>query len=413
MKGFNAPGRYDRSPALLQKLIQQETDQSDVSFGFATEVEDDDRAAALIRPGWTVTQGNGKGKGESAILTKDSKRVVVYHDILQLTAGDGKARLANPLYAPVVITKAPSGRKTLFTICHLPAHVETAWRAIPFSTRVKASLLLKYPHLSPVVRTYVLALLSWKHQVMTLAAEHGVDDIVVGADWNLSKFAKWVRHFIDNAWPGLNIVATKGPDLGKRNIGWLLTTMTKVSASTHSTPASDHNVDRFELRHLNPPTNQPKPKVPPPPHQLCTYNGVKMDQADKLRVQILEQGELKSLAPLTIYQGDYNVGGVSASAGTHDRGGVLDFSPFEHYRKVMAWRKHFGPAWHRVAISGLWGEHIHVVAAKGGNLAPAAGRQVVAYYQGKDGLAAGARDPNPYHPQVEWDYRAEWKKINR
>lgn len=415
MQGFNAPGRFSRTPASLRRAIARETAVPRASFGFVTEVADPDRSAVLgagAGPDWTVTHRDGRGDGECAILTRDAMREVVHQDWLELTDGGGKSRLANPLVAPVVITRAPSGRITLFTVAHMPAHIETIWRAIPLPTRVKAKALLKRPNLSPVIRTYVEALLAWKHQVMQLAAEYHVDDIVVGADWNLSSFAKWVRVLFDNAWPGLTIATTKGPDLGRRNIGWLLTSMDLVDASVHDTKASDHRVGRFTLRHLNKPHVDPKPADPPPPFELCTYNGARMDQQTKVRVQTLEAGPLKDLAPLTIFQGCYNAGGVAASAGTHDKGGVLDFAPFEYGRKVKAWRTLFGPAWHRVAITGLWGEHIHVVSAHGGNLAPSAQRQVGYYYRGLDGLADMARDPNQYHPEVTFDYASAWREIN-
>jgi hypothetical protein len=414
MKVYNAPGRYDRSPQTLAASVDQETSQPDVSAGFHTEVQDPDRIAALKsaarKNGFTTTWfGGGNGKGECAIVTKDSLRKIVSHGqhLLKLTEGGGKGRLANPIYAPTVITKAPSGRVTLLSVPHLPAHVETLWRKLP--NRTKARLLSKNARLSPVLRTYLHAILEWKRQVMHLAAEHHVDDIVLGADWNLDADADWVPVLIDHVWPDLlKIVATEGPDLGKRNVGWLLTTMTEVASSVHGTKASDHRVGRFTLTHINKIPSTDKPAVPPNPFALCTYNGARMDEQTKLRVQIMERALEYAL---TILQGCYG-NDVAASAGTHGKGGVLDFAPYDYQRKVRVWRRLFGPAWFRPAIPGLWGEHIHVVAAKGGNLAAAAARQVISYFAGRNGLADNAKDPNQYHPQVDWNYTAEWRKYH-
>ena len=417
MKGFNAPGKFSRSPKSLHAAILNETEQPGASFGFATEVASPERAAVLDFPGWTTTHFPGRGKGECAIFTKDKLRKVVHTELLQLTDGTGKGRFNVPLCAPVVITDAPSGRRTLFTDAHLPAHIETLWRAIPLPQRTKFKLLAKNKSLSPVIQTYVHAVLEWKKQVTELAARFNCDDIVVGADWNLNGFAKWVRQLFANAWPGLTLAHTPGGDLGKRNVGWLLTSMDFVDGSQHKTPASDHEVGRFELKHLNaphPPDPKPVPKPlnPPPPFELCTYHGARMDQKTMLAVQILERDELHDLAPLTIYQGCYNPGGVSASAGTHDKGGVLDFAPAFFGRKVKAWRTNFGPGWHRLTIVGLWEEHIHVVIEDQGNLAPMAAQQVVEYHNGEDGLADHARDPNQFHPEVSYSYEAEWKKMH-
>lgn len=414
MRGFNAPGRFDRSPASVRKTIQRETSEPGASFGFGTELQNDARAAAAAAgaKGWAFTRfGGGKGRGECAILTKTSARTVTTKGLLQLTKGGGKGRLANPIYAPhVITTSTTSGRVTLFTTAHLPAHIETRWRAIPLPVRTKARLLAKHPGLSPVIATYLEALLSWKREVMALAAEHQVDDIVVGADWNLSEFAKWVRQFIEATWPGLNIVATKGPDLGKRNVGWLLTSM-DGTGTVHGSSASDHRVGRFDLHHVNPPKTDPKPKTPPPPFSICTYSGVRMTHFLKTALQSEEKTRLKDLAPLTVYQGDMHPG-VGASAGTHDKAGVVDLAPFEFGRKVKAWRTDLGPAWHRPEIRGLWGEHIHCIVESCTDLAPMAAQQVVQYHQGLDGLADHARDPNQFHPKVEWDYEKAWHEIN-
>lgn len=100
---------------------------------------------------------------------------------------------------------------------------------------------------------------------------------------------------------------------------------------------------------------------------------------------------------LTILQGSYNAGGVSASSGTHDGGGAVDLSPVNAAAKVHALRKVGFAAWHRSAIPGLWGEHIHAVLIGNAKLSPAAAAQVVDYRNHRDGLADHAAD-NTWHP---------------
>jgi hypothetical protein len=368
-------------------------------------------------PDWDVTQGHGPGKGECAILTKRAVRgPIEFSTGIKLSDGGGKGRLHNPIYAPVVITTAPSGRRTLFTTAHLPAHIERLFRIALFAlpTRTKMRLLLK-TDLSPALRTYVKAVLTWKHEVMQLAAEYHVDDIIVGADWNLSAFQKWVRQLFKSFWPGLTLVRTKGPDLGKRNVGWLLTSMDCVDASVHKDPASDHRVGRFTLRHINPARkDQPKPVKPPDPFERCTYNGARMDQKTKTYAQCLEKDLGYSL---TILQGCYNAGGVSASAGTHDGGGVLDLAPYDWERKQRAARNRGGFYWHRPTLPGVWSEHIHGGIRNHGKLSPAAARQqddFDHYPTGKrDGLAGHRPDPDqfPAHPRA-FDYAAAWHELH-
>lgn len=104
-------------------------------------------------------------------------------------------------------------------------------------------------------------------------------------------------------------------------------------------------------------------------------------------------------------QGSYN-GGVSASGATHDRGGVIDIrtiplgSKAKKLEVVKALRKVGFAAWLRPYVKGLWGEHIHAVSIQPGGksaqgvLSSSAHRQVIAYYNGRDGLAGARKDPH-------------------
>lgn len=415
---LNAPGKVKVTPRRVRQDARRFKAIPGLSAAFLTEMADNDRANALSEAGdgFTLTHDeSGPGKGESAILTNDKLREVIAVHLIKLTDGGGQGRFAHPTYALVVITKAPSGRVTLLTGAHLRAHIEGIWARIPLPDRLRVKVLFRRGKVDPGILEWIEAVHRWRAGVMDLSAEHHVDDIIVAPDGNVDARKKWVREMIHRAWPGLNLVFTKKPDLGSRTVGWVLTTMILVGAGkVHEQVSSDHRAGEYQLRHVNAPhpDHHPKPAQPPPPFEVCTYNGARMDQKTKVAVQVLEQGRLKDLAPLTIFQGCYNPGGVAASAGTHDRGGVLDFSPFEFGRKVKAWRDLFGPGWHREAIPGLWGEHIHCVIADQGNLAPAAVAQVGMYFAGLDGLAGGHRDPNQHHPQVSFHYESAWRAVN-
>lgn len=103
---------------------------------------------------------------------------------------------------------------------------------------------------------------------------------------------------------------------------------------------------------------------------------------------------------LGITQGSYNVGGVGASAGTHDGGGAADLDMGrlcgKRTRRVVRALRIVGfAAWHRTAIPGVWGEHIHAIAISDPDLAPAAQDQVWDYYTHHDGLAGNGPDLGP------------------
>jgi hypothetical protein len=130
----------------------------------------------------------------------------------------------------------------------------------------------------------------------------------------------------------------------------------------------------------------------PRPYDRTTYDGRVVDELTKAA---LEATAKRLGYDLTITQGSYNAGGVSASAGTHDGGGVVDLSAWDHERKVLELRRTGFAAWYRPAIAGLWPAHIHAVLQGNLKLAPSAQRQVAAYRDGRNGLASNAPDDGP------------------
>lgn len=127
----------------------------------------------------------------------------------------------------------------------------------------------------------------------------------------------------------------------------------------------------------------------PHPYDLTTHDGKRVDWITKAALQKME----RILGyELTVTQGSYNAGGVSASAGTHDRGGVVDLAAFDWPAKVRAGRLSGFVASYRDPSEGPWPAHIHMVLEANERLAPSAERQVQAYHLGRNGLANNGPD---------------------
>lgn len=110
----------------------------------------------------------------------------------------------------------------------------------------------------------------------------------------------------------------------------------------------------------------------PNPFARVVYHGKLMDEKTKAFVQAME-AELGY--ELTIVQGCYNPGGVAASGGTHDGGGVLDLAAYDWRTKVRVAADLGAFAYHRVYVPGLWGEHVHIGIRDHGRLSSSAQRQ--------------------------------------
>lgn len=137
----------------------------------------------------------------------------------------------------------------------------------------------------------------------------------------------------------------------------------------------------------------------PKPYDLTTHDG---KTVDVLTDAALQAAEKKLGYTLTIVQGSYNAGGVGASAGTHDGGGAVDLTPVDWERKVHVMRAVGFAAWHRLAIPGVWEEHIHCILISDLKASPAARAQVQDYRNHLDGLAGHGPD-NTWHPNpIPW-----------
>lgn len=132
---------------------------------------------------------------------------------------------------------------------------------------------------------------------------------------------------------------------------------------------------------------------------------------DALTIACIEHAESIAGHKFTVTQGSYqNGGGGVNSAGTHDRGGVVDLRWCRHNACITALRKAGLAAWHRTAKQGPWPDHIHAVVIDHPNLAASAKRQVDAYRNRRNGLANNGPDDGPQLkpiPLPVWPYPPE------
>lgn len=150
----------------------------------------------------------------------------------------------------------------------------------------------------------------------------------------------------------------------------------------------------------------------PPAYDRVNFRGRTLDQMT--RRAILDVEQILGVQ-LSISQGCYNGGRVEASAGTHDGGGAVDVAAWAKGKSpdqiVRAMRKVGFAAWHRPAIPGVWGEHIHAILIGNERVSPSAARQIASYRAGRDGLAANRIDrtwrPSPI---PTYEYPPQWTR---
>lgn len=131
------------------------------------------------------------------------------------------------------------------------------------------------------------------------------------------------------------------------------------------------------------------------PFALTEFGDRNPKVVDWLTRAALEEVERRLDYRLTVVQGSYNKGRVSASASTHDGGGVVDLLAWDWRRKVKVLREVGFAAWYRADRPGSWSAHIHAVLIGHPKLDPSAAAQVVAYRAGRDGLKGSRPDDFP------------------
>lgn len=121
-----------------------------------------------------------------------------------------------------------------------------------------------------------------------------------------------------------------------------------------------------------------------------TYGGRTVNQRTK---DMLEQAKAIYGKSFPITQGSYNRGGVAASAGTHDGGGVVDIGDTST-ALLKALRQVGFAAWVRTPAEGF-AYHIHACAIGDREMAAGAKNQITQYYNGRNGLANAGPDTAP------------------
>lgn len=156
----------------------------------------------------------------------------------------------------------------------------------------------------------------------------------------------------------------------------------------------------------------PPPTTPPPPasgfpdvadyltvpeeahsYTRVTWDGKRINVRTR---ELLKLAQHWAGVTIVLTQGSYNAGGVAASAGTHDGGGVVDISvnglsSSTRTKLVVSLRKAGFAAWLRTPAQGF-AYHIHACAIGDREMASGAKNQVQAYFNGRNGLANNGPD---------------------
>lgn len=135
----------------------------------------------------------------------------------------------------------------------------------------------------------------------------------------------------------------------------------------------------------------------PSPWDRVTRSGKQLTRRDWA---LLEDAGRAAGVPINVVQGSWS--GYRLSSGTHSGAGAVDLSVRGMTERqalglVHELRRRNAAAWLRSPRYG-WtasGPHIHAVIADTPGLSPGARQQVVAYRQGRNGLASRRLDPHP------------------
>jgi hypothetical protein len=270
----------------------------------------------------------------------------------------------------VILRHRPSGLTVDALSYHTPAGVQRGGPAID-----------SVPRRIAVLRESMATL-------TRLANEDRADAVLYGGDDNVDERHGTGWDFMLEAATGLRQVAAPEGTHGRRRIDDFRTRGLTPLAGHGVENVSDHDIHVRAFRFAD----RKEPAVATDPYAITTHDGKRVDE---ITHQALLAAEKILGYELTITQGSYNTGKVSASAGTHDGGGVVDLARFDADRKVRVLRSIGFAAWRRRAIPGLWPEHVHAVLIGNRRLSDSAARQVQAYLAGRNGLANNGPDDGP------------------
>jgi hypothetical protein len=125
---------------------------------------------------------------------------------------------------------------------------------------------------------------------------------------------------------------------------------------------------------------------------------------DRVEPELRKLGSISST--IRIFQGAWNAGGVSGSAGTHDGGGAIDTDRYDSDAELTVWREAGWAAWGRG--NDKYGDgfdpHNHAICNGCPDTSSGADNQLDDYDAGRNGLANNGKDPGPdVRPLPDWD----------
>lgn len=228
--------RYDRAAALMLEDLLDSAKHSDLllptEVGGTTSRARSRKAALHKVPGFDVHQDTAHGDAdEIATLNRAAVWKVLHYEaaILGPDLGPGGREIAGIL----VLEHTVTGVRLLASKAHLPATVEADF----FHTARG--------------RAHQACVQVWRARVKVLAARFDVDAQIVFADWNLNLHKPWVRAWIADAWPELDLppaalIPDGGTHADDRLIDWFLYTGLVVESwkILRATAASDHRRSR-------------------------------------------------------------------------------------------------------------------------------------------------------------------------
>lgn len=143
------------------------------------------------------------------------------------------------------------------------------------------------------------------------------------------------------------------------------------------------------------------------------YQGRTLDRATLAAVHQVEMILHYGIGSLTVVQGSYTGGRVSASAGTHNGAGAVDGTPARHAEKVAAMRFVGFAAWHRTFIPKVWIEHVHAILNCPqiySHIAPLARTQIAMAKQRRTGLSGEKFDPR--YPALTHSFHYDEREVS-
>lgn len=198
---IHSSSRYDRSVSSLEKATARYASLADIIF--YTEVSGNDRARALITPGFTRLVGNEGGFDDCGIIFKRSRFELLHTESFHM--GGGR-------YAQIGVLKDKlNGKRLVVSSAHLPAHLEADMVA---------------GRRTPRVILWTRNAITLRMKVNRLKRRFKCHAAIISADWNLDFKLQRVRAIFHTMFPAwTNTWVRKFPIAGthgQRIIDWIV-----------------------------------------------------------------------------------------------------------------------------------------------------------------------------------------------